>query len=210
MTILFDLDGVLLDTEPQYSRFWTQVGHELFPERPDFPDAVKGNTLRHIFDTWFTDDEAAQESMRKRLREHETQMTYPYLPGAVRILQELRDTGHETAIVTSSSKPKMAFVMREHPELPALVNRIFTAEDALRSKPAPDCFLGAARWFGRTPQECIVVEDSVNGLRAARDARMRILGLLTTTPREVVEKYADFTMNDLREVSVSTFETLSR
>ena len=208
MTILFDLDGVLLDTEPQYSRFWTQVGRELFPERPDFPNAVKGNTLRHIFDTWFAGDEAAQDAMRKRLREHETQMTYPFLPGAQRILQELQAAGHETAIVTSSSKPKMAFVLREHPELPTLVNRIFTAEDAPRSKPAPDCFLGAARWFGRAPQDCIVVEDSANGLRAARDAGMRILGLLTTTPREVVETFADCTARDLGEVTISTFESL--
>jgi len=208
MTILFDLDGVLLDTEPQYSRFWTQVGKELFPQYPDFAASVKGNTLRHIFDTWFPDDEEAQKAMRKRLREHETQMTYPYLPGAVETLRTLREQGHHTAIVTSSSKPKMAFVLREHPELPELVERIFTAEDSPRSKPAPDCFLVAAEWFGTPPGQCVVVEDSENGLHAAHDAGMRILGLTTTTDRAMVARYADHIAGDLSEVSTDTFQSL--
>ncbi|MBP3228548.1 MAG: HAD family phosphatase [Bacteroidaceae bacterium] len=210
MTILFDLDGVLLDTEPQYSRFWTQVGAELFPDRPDFPILVKGNTLRHIFDTWFADNEAAQTAMRQRLREHETQMTYPFLPGAETLLDELKSQGYETAIVTSSSKPKMAFVLREHPDLPARVSRIFTAEDAARSKPAPDCFLNAAKWFGRKPGECIVVEDSPNGLRAASAAGMRIVGLLTTTPRTVVEQFADLVVPDLSHLSVADLIGMAR
>lgn len=209
MTVLFDLDGVLLDTEPQYSAFWTRIGEELFPQYPDFAARVKGNTLRHIFDTWFAGDDAAQAKMRQRLRKHETRMTYPFLPGAVDLMKKLQAEGHRTAIVTSSSKPKMAFVLREHPWLPSMVSRIFTAEDAPRSKPAPDCFLTAAEWFGVSPAQCIVVEDSENGLRAARAAGMKVLGLLTTTPRETVAAYSDAVAEDLSQVSIETFKQLS-
>ena len=208
MTVLFDLDGVLLDTEPQYSRFWTEIGRELFPQVPDFAAQVKGNTLRHIFDSWFAGDEVAQADMKRRLREHETRMTYPFLPGAVEIMRMLKEHGHKTAIVTSSSKPKMAFVLREHPDLPEQVARIFTAEDSPRSKPAPDCFLTASRWFGTDPGQCIVVEDSENGLKAARSAGMRVLGLLTTTPLATVERYSDCVANNLSEVDMDTFEEL--
>ncbi|MBR7028461.1 MAG: HAD family phosphatase [Bacteroidaceae bacterium] len=210
MTILFDLDGVLLDTEPQYSAFWHQVGKDLFPETPDFAARVKGNTLRHIFDTWFPNDDEAQAEMKQRLRAHETQMTYPFLPGAAELLRLLQQAGHTTAIVTSSSLPKMAFVLREHPQLPQMVSRIFTAEDAPRSKPAPDCFHVAAEQLGVKPADCIVVEDSENGLKAARAAGMKVLGLLTTTPRAVVETYSDYVANNLSEVKLSDLETLAK
>ncbi len=208
MTILFDLDGVLLNTEPQYSRFWTQIGRELFPSHPDFADSVKGNTLQHIFNTWFSNDDVLQAELRRRLREHETQMSYPFLPGAEETLITLQSEGHHTAIVTSSSKPKMAFVLRQHPHLPSLVEHIFTAEDAPRSKPAPDCFLFAAEWFGITPKECIVVEDSENGLRAAREAGMLVVGLTTTTPLDIVARYADFIVPNLSEISINDFSNL--
>lgn len=204
MTILFDLDGVVLDTEPGYSAFWHRIGQELFPDVPDFAARVKGNTLRHIFDTWFAHDEQAQAVMRDRLRQHENQMSYPFHAGAQTLLRALQAQGHTTAIVTSSSRPKMAFVLKEHPELPTMVARIFTAEDATASKPSPAPFLQAAEALHVAPADCIVVEDSENGLKAARAAGMNVLGLLTTTPREIVARYAHHVEPDLSSVTIDT------
>ena len=64
---LFDLDGVVFDTESQYSIFWGMIGREYHPEMPDFEYRIKGQTLVRIYDKYFT-DEAAQRRNRLRLQ----------------------------------------------------------------------------------------------------------------------------------------------
>ena len=144
---LFDLDGVIIDTEPQYTEFWSQIGREF--ELPDehFAEAVKGQTLTYIFDTYFP-DEHQQDFLRERLCRFESQMCYPYVPGAVEFVTYLKENDVPTAVVTSSNLEKMAQVYLAHPEIKQLFTAIQTSENTTRSKPAPDCYLIAAEHLG--------------------------------------------------------------
>lgn len=195
---LFDLDGVIVDTESQYTRYWRGVGEEYFPDRPGFAEEIKGHTMAQILARYFGGDEAAQREVKKGLDRFEAGMDFPYVPGAVDFVRALRAAGERTAVVTSSDKAKMRCLYRRRPELPALFDRIFTAEDAVRSKPAPDCYIIAARHFGLEPGDCFVFEDSLSGLRAAKESGACVVGLTTTNPAERIRDYcahviADFT-----------------
>jgi len=205
---LFDLDGVVLDTEGQYSQFWGQMGREYRPDVPDFSQRIKGQTLRQIFDRWITDTEQQAEITRK-LDEFEAGMQYNYIKGTRAYVRELRRQGIHTAIVTSSNRPKMESVFRKRPELSELFERILTAEDFAESKPSPDCYLRAAQVFDVPIEECVVFEDSINGLRSGRASGAYVVGLATTNPREAIAPLADVVLDNLEGLdSLNNLESL--
>ena len=184
-TALFDLDGTLIDTEGQYTRFWEEVGEELVPDGRAFALKVKGRTLKSIFDD-FIPDPTVQREVHRRLDDFEAQMDYPLVPGTMDFLADLRGHGTHMAVVTSSNQDKMRNVRARLPHLLSLFDRILTAEDFTASKPAPDCYLLGARVLGTPRERCIVFEDAPNGLRAAQTAGIFTIGLTTGYPREVV------------------------
>lgn len=188
---LFDLDGVIIDTEPAYSAFWTHVGNIYFPNDKHFAESIKGHSLTDIFATYFSDNAEAQEKVTLMLKEQEERMLFPLIEGGLRIVGNLRENGWKTAIVTSSNKAKMAHLYSEHPEFCNLFDAIFTAEDALRSKPAPDCYIHAANVLGCKAQDCVVFEDSISGLQAARSSGAYVVGLTTSHGRDIIAPLAD-------------------
>ena len=192
---LFDLDGVILDTESQYTQFWGEMGREYRPDVTDFCNRIKGQTLRQIFDAWIHSP-ADREEVKRRLDEFEAQMKYPYINGARAYVEELRRQGIPTAIVTSSNQAKMLSVYHKCPELPSMFDRILMAEDFTESKPSPQCYLRAAEELGIDISACVVFEDSINGLRSGRASGAYVVGLATTNPREAIEPLADEVIED--------------
>ena len=199
---LFDLDGVIIDTESQYSEFYGGIGREFRPDVPDFALRIKGQALHQIYDTWFANQPQVQEEITRRLDLFEEQMDYRYVKGFDPFIHILRDAGMKTAIVTSSNDKKMASAYKAHPELHAWFDRILTADDYAASKPEPDCYLKGAECFGADPAECIVFEDSVNGLKSGRAAGCFVVGLTTTNPDDVVKQYADVIAQDFDGLSL--------
>jgi HAD superfamily hydrolase (TIGR01509 family) len=113
-----------------------------------------------------------------------------------------------TAVVTSSNLPKMESVYRHQPGFKVLFDAILTSEDFDRSKPDPDCYLKAARRLGVQIGECVVFEDSINGLKAGRAAGMKVVGLLTTNPLERVAEWSDMQTADYRSTRYETLMQL--
>ena len=195
--VLFDLDGVIVDTEGQYSLFWKQIGEEYMPGMPDFALAIKGRTLTQIYDTYFP-DAADRAAITERLNAFERQMDFPYIAGAREFLEALQAQGVPTAIVTSSNCDKMACLYARHPEIKNLVTTVLTAEDARRSKPAPDCYLAAAERLGADISNCIVFEDSPNGLAAGRASGAFVIGVCTSLEATEIEPLCDAYIDDFK------------
>lgn len=196
---LFDFDGTLVDTEPQYSLFWGEQGRRYHPETPNFDKIIKGQTLGQIFDGHFAGMDDVQRRIVEELNEFEKNMHFDYIRGAREFVGQLRAQGVKTAIVTSSNDLKMASVYASRPELKELFDLILTADMFTRSKPDPDCFLTAASLLGCPPEECIVFEDSRHGLQAGRSAGMKVIGLATTLPTDVIAPMADEVWDDFTE-----------
>ena len=195
--VLFDLDGVIVDTEGQYSLFWKQIGEEYMPGMPDFALAIKGRTLTQIYDTYFP-DAADRAAITERLNAFERQMDFPYIAGAREFLEALQAQGVPTAIVTSSNCDKMACLYARHPEIKNLVTAVLTAEDARRSKPAPDCYLAAAERLGADISNCIVFEDSPSGLAAGRASGAFVIGVSTSLASAEIEPLCDMYIEDFK------------
>jgi len=201
---LFDLDGVVFDTEPQYSVFWGEQCRLYHPEHPGLENEIKGSTLEQIFEMgWGGDLVAERAKVVERLNAFEAQMRLDYVPGFVPFVTGLRQQGVRTAVVTSSNRQKMENVYVKHPEFAPLFDAVLTSEDFDESKPSPDCYLKAAQRFGLTPAECVVFEDSINGLRAGRAAGMTVVGLLTTNPLEKVQPLSDMQIADYLRLEMS-------
>jgi HAD superfamily hydrolase (TIGR01509 family) len=194
---LFDLDGVVFDTEPQYTVFWGQQCREYHPEHPGLEQEIKGQTLVQIYDAWFSGPlEPEQAVITERLNKFEQQMHYDYIAGFLDYITSLRKKGVKTAVVTSSNQPKMQAVYQSHSEFRSLFDTILTSEDFERSKPDPDCYLKAAERLGVTPSESVVFEDSFNGLKSGRAAGMFVYGLATTNSAEKIVSLCDQVIND--------------
>ncbi len=204
---LFDLDGVVFDTESQYSVFWGEQCRKYHPEHPGLEHEIKGSTLTQIYDRWFTGDlQQEQAVVTERLNAFEAQMRFEYIEGFEKLIADLHAHGVKTAVVTSSNLPKMESVYRRQPGFKTLFDAILTSEDFERSKPDPDCYLKAAQRFGFQNVECVVFEDSINGLRSGRAAGMKVVGLTTTNPQERVAEWSDIQIADYRD---TTFETIN-
>ncbi len=187
---LFDLDGVVFDTEPQYSIFWGGQFRRYYPEHPGMEQLIKGMTLVEIYEKYFQDKDI-QEQITRELDEFEQTMDFVYVKGFENYVKSLRGRGVKTAVVTSSNMAKMENVYRKRPEFKTYFDAILTSEDFAESKPSPDCYQRAAQRFGLTKDECVVFEDSFNGLKSGRAAGMYVVGLATTNSPESIAPFAD-------------------
>ena len=201
---LFDLDGVVFDTEPLYTLFWRNLDKRLRPNIDNFEHIIKGQTLVQIYDKYFAGEEKKQEEITAFVNEYEQNMSFNYITGFEDFVKDVRSKGIKTAVVTSSNLEKMQNVYNKHPEFKGYFDEILTSEDFEESKPSPDCYLKAAARFGVSPKECIVFEDSFNGLRSGIASGARVIGLSTTNSeaeiepytKEVISNYDGFTLSD--------------
>ncbi len=194
---LFDLDGVVFDTEPQYTVFWGSQCRLYHPEHPGLEHEIKGSTLTQIYDRWFNGPlEKERDTITRRLDAFEQQMSFNYVPGFEAFIADLRKHGVKTAVVTSSNVPKMESVYRQRPEFRELFDAILTSEDFAFSKPHPDCYERGAQRFGAAPAECVVFEDSLNGLSSGRTSGAFVVGLATTLPVEAIRELSDVQVTD--------------
>lgn len=209
LAVLFDFDGVLMDTESHYTEFWDTMGLK-YTGQVGFGKTIKGQSLTHIFNTHFAGRDADQAEITKLLDTFERDMPYEYIAGAEAFVRSLRPAGIRTAVVTSSNQVKMANVYRTHPEFKDMFDAILTSEDFSRSKPDPECFLAAMQRLGVDARHSVVFEDSLFGLEAGRKSGAKVVALATTNPREVVAPLADMVIDDFTQMNVEAVEKLLR
>lgn len=183
---LFDLDGTLIDTEDQYTEFWSQIGREYLPHIDRFAYIIKGTTMKQTFDRYFPDPQIAAE-IWPRLDAFEAGMRYSLYPGAEDFLRNLKAHGVKLALVTSSNDRKLTQVKQQVPEIDELFDRLLTSEDFPASKPDPACYKLGAEVFGLRPEECVVFEDAFTGLDAGMASGCFTIGLSMCNPAELIQ-----------------------
>jgi HAD superfamily hydrolase (TIGR01509 family) len=197
--VLFDLDGVLIDTEPQYEVFWRQMGEKYRPDIAQFSQLVKGATLPHILARYFSHlPETTRQEIAAANHAFDLQLDMAPIPGALVFLHALRQTGVKMGLVTSSDDDKLAIVFRTLP-IRSLFDTVVSADRITQGKPHPMCYLLAAADLAVTPEQCVVFEDSAAGLTAAKRATMRVIGLSTTLPEETIRTYTSEIIADFSD-----------
>lgn len=209
LAVLFDLDGTLIDTEPQYSLFWKQIGIK-YLHIDNLHHKIRGSSLSSTLDNYFPGQEELHKLIIQELDTYEASMTFPFIEGAIDFVKELRSQGVKLAIVTSSDKRKMQYVFKAHPFLSDMFDIIAMAGDYQRSKPDPECFVYAAHRLNIIPENCFVFEDSLLGLEAGNRANMHVIGIDATLNNKDVEKLASLVISDYNNISLSSLLTLKK
>lgn len=205
---LFDFDGVVMDTETGYTRFWTEIGIR-YLNNPHFGMEIKGQTLTSIYERYFSGElEKVRLELTRELHRFEKDVEYNYIEGVVDFIADLRRNGVKTAIVTSSDASKMANVYLQHPEIPSMFDEILLSGMFRRSKPAPDCFLKGMECFGTGVHETVVFEDSVHGLEAGTASGAFVVGLSTTYPKERIRPLCDVVIPDFNGLDFGKLQLL--
>lgn len=194
--MLFDLDGVLVDSEGEYSKFWGAMG-DRYGLVSTFASDIKGTTIGEILLNF---PEGDRDGILAALHEFESNMEYPVYPGVMEFLGRLKKAGIASAIVTSSDNVKMDLLFGRRPELREMVNVVITGSMVSRSKPDPEGYLKGAELIGVPIEECCVFEDSLQGLQAGRSSGATVIGIATTNSREKVAPLADITVDRFEEI----------
>ena len=204
---LFDLDGVLIDSESIYTVFWNRM-NELFPTGIDnFPYVIKGTTLPQILDRYFPYPEV-QAELRVYLKKQEAEMVYRIFPGVERFLRALKEKGIPTAIVTSSNDAKMKVLFDSLPGFRDYFDVVVTDTDVTRSKPDPQGYMLAAERLGVPSEHCVVFEDSRAGLEAGRRAGGKVVAVATTLTHEDIAGCGDIVIDSFEELTPERVEAL--
>lgn len=192
--LLFDCDGVLIDSTQAVEQSWAQWVSARGLDWNAVAATIHGRRAVDIIDMWAPGVDVEQENREvQQLALDNAALVVP-VPGAARLVSQLpADTW---AVATSAvGTTASTWMVAAGVPLPAM---LVSAEDVTNGKPAPDCYLQAARRLGVDPQECVVVEDAPNGISAARAAGMRVLGVRTTFPD--VQLDTDWSVDDLTGV----------
>ena len=203
IAFLFDLDGVLIDSESEYTKIWDRINLKYPTGVEQFSRKIKGTTLTDILSTYFQED--LHPDIIADLYKFENQMVFRYCPGAREFLLYLKEHGIPSAIVTSSNMAKMDKLRRQIPDIGSLVDKVISSEDVEKSKPDPEGYLKAAHALGMNPADCVVVEDSLSGCKAGKNAGATVIGIAATVGTETLRKHADFlfeTFSDMKAAEI--------
>lgn len=204
---LFDFDGVVADTEPIYDQYWSDAARRYGLRVENFTKLIKGTTLPLIFERFFADrTEDFHRQVKEELDRFEETMPFPPMPGSVEFIRMLKERGVRTGLVTSSGREKMRRALSQL-ELENTFDTIVTFERVTQGKPNPECYLLGASDLGVSPEDCVVFEDSLNGIAAGNAAGMRVIGLSTTNPAELLQDKVYKILPDLRGVTFEEYKT---
>ncbi len=199
--VLFDLDGVLVDSTPAVARVWTQwaTKHGFVPEQV-VRQAHGRPSITTIRELLPHADHVAENREVERGEIEDVEGVIP-LPGALELLQALPQD--RLALATSCSRP-LAEVRIRTAGLP-FPKHLITSTDVQRGKPDPEPYIKAAKILDLTPADCIVIEDAPAGIRAGKAAGARVFALRTTAPdAELIESGADWIADNLASLRLAS------
>jgi HAD superfamily hydrolase (TIGR01509 family) len=181
--VLFDMDGVLTDSEPLINAaavaMFRELGHCVAPE--DFLPFVGTGENRYIGGVAEKHGIAIDlVSAKRRTYEIYLELVPSRLrafPGAVDLVRRCQGAGLQVAVASSADRIKIEANLDQIGLPAAGWDAVICAEDVVHKKPAPDIFLAGARRLGRAPGECVVIEDAINGIEAAKAAGMRCVAV---------------------------------
>jgi len=214
MGVIFDVDGVLVDSAAAHCRAWQQLGDEIgTPFSPALFQQTFGQRNASIIPLWLGDvtpERLASLSDRKETlyRQLVRDGAIRVFPRAPELLAELHGSGAAVAIASSGPRANVSLIV-EVLGTQASIDAVVSTEDVTDGKPHPEAFLTAAARLRLVPQRCAVIEDSVHGIEAARRAHMLAIAVLTSTARASLSAAgADVIANDVSALTVAQLQRL--
>jgi len=213
--VIFDWDGVVIDSSAQHERSWELLAEEIGKPLPEghFLKGFgkKNNVIIPELLNWSHDPAeiaALGERKEELYRELVRASGVHILPGARELLSALIEAGMPRSVGSSTPRSNLDAIFAAT-GLGALFDAVVCGDDVTKGKPAPDVFLLAASKLGLAPEDCLVIEDAHVGIQAARSAGMLVLAVATTNPLADLQ-YADAAVQSLAEVTPDFLANISK
>lgn len=212
--VLFDLDGTIIDSEPLHTeavlRMLRERDVELGPSDLErfigISSSVMWREIRERFR--LTESVETLKTLQHRANVEMLESSESILiPGVLSLLKDLRVSGIRAAVASSSTRDYIETVLVRY-GIAVFFDAFVSGEEVPRGKPRPDVFLRAAELLGVEPESCVVIEDSDNGLTAAREAGIRSIGFRNPNSGRQTLSFADRIVDDIREISVALLQRL--
>ncbi|SFG35926.1 HAD family hydrolase [Oribacterium sp. WCC10] len=193
---IFDMDGTMFDTERVYHHFWKVAAKERgFTMTDEMIDSMRGASLENIGvlfrecnpDYDYLEERAIRE---KYILEYFEMNPVPKKEGLDELFEWIHEKGYKVALGSSSVKNRVMMYM-DKTGYTEKFDYICSGDMIKNGKPAPDIFIHCADMLGLKPEECIVVEDSLNGIRAGYEAGCRVFGIKDMSPLDGVRNLMD-------------------
>lgn len=210
--IIWDLDGVIIDSANEHRRAWQRLARE---EGVSFTDADFWSTFGKRNDDifallWRTHSSEQAKILADRKERYFRELireTAAPLPGAMELMRGLHEAGFAQALASSTPIENIELI-GEVLGLKRYLTILVSGETVPRGKPAPDIFLKAARDLGIEPEHCLVIEDAVAGVQAAHAAGMRCIAVAGNRDLPGLRQ-AELMVKDLTEVDVKRVQSLA-
>ncbi len=209
--VIFDMDGVLVDSGPAHLQSWQllarEMGREITAEQFAHSFGQRSSEIiTHTFGITDAGEIARLDARKESLYRDLIRGHVPVMPGAKELVKSLHASGFRFA-VGSSGPPENVTLVCEEMGLTPLISAIVTGMDVQRGKPDPQVFQIAAERLRLSPADCVVIEDAPVGIEAAHRAGMKCIALTSSHPRErlsgadhVVARLSELDANAVRAI----------
>lgn len=200
-TVLFGLDGVVVDTEHDYDNFWSKIAQDNELKINNFPDIIKGMTLNSIIELYFAiSSPEEKQAIRQACYDMEQSIDYRkiVIPGVLDFIRYIKKEGYKVGLVTSSPASKVKVALAQL-SLEDAFDTVITSDSIKKGKPDPMGYVLAKNNLGVLSSKCAVFEDSFTGIKAATYAFMRVIGISTTLSADYLKDYTYAVVSDFSD-----------
>lgn len=185
--VIFDMDGVIADTNPTHDVAWRKFldRYHIIPTDEELQNHMYGKHNSYILSYFFKreviSDELVQLQYEKEalFRELYASIAQP-ISGLLPFLADLKQNGVKTGIATSAPVENLVMMVEKIPVLGEMMESLLSEQDVTQHKPHPEVYLKSAQRLGVIPSQCVVFEDSVSGVKAGLAAGMKVVGVTTS------------------------------
>lgn len=209
--VIFDMDGVLVDSQPYHFKadIDTMAEYGVIKDQKfyeSFAGTLTADRMRTLKEMFGLDAPVEEMTIKRENMILDIMGKEDIKPvlGIPEFLRSIKEKGLTTA-VASSSDYKLINLILDRLKIAQYFDSVTSGSDVKRGKPSPDVFLLAAERIGIEPAECLVVEDSENGVKAAKAAGMKALGYINPTSGKQDLSLADFITDDFKKISIDMF-----
>lgn len=211
--VIFDMNGVIIDDERIHQQSWKIYcqNHGFHITENEFKEKVFGRTEKETFEYLYSRKITPEELGKFSDERVDTaiEIFKPQLKttaGLHNLLEELLTNNIPMAVATSSRNRYVNFIM-DTLGIRKYFKAILTAEDIINGKPDPEIYLKTANKLNVPPKNCVVIEDTISGIRSAMAAGMKVIGIATTHAKKELET-ADKTVDSFEEITLNFLKSL--
>jgi HAD superfamily hydrolase (TIGR01549 family) len=214
-TIIFDMDGVIIDSEPTHQKLEFEMYEELglkisAEEHKNYVGTSSVDMWNMIREKHVLNKSSEELLMYGRAKYWEAldQDRVPLVDGAKELIMMFFEKKFTVQVASSATRPTVDKVI-EHFHLEQYFSHRIGGDEVKRSKPDPEIFIKAARQSASDPTNCLVIEDSANGVTAAKNAGMHCIGYINPGTGAQNLNHADLVVNDLSKITIDVIASFS-